>query len=107
MKVTYDSKVMPNPLLVLRRAGYASSHDPVTGEDSFMIRLGTELYPRFHLYVEEKGDEVILSLHLDQKKASYGDGHAHSGEYEGPIIEREMRRIDSWVMAAKKEMIDE
>lgn len=107
MKVAYDAKVVPNPLLVLRQAGYAPFRDPVTGDESFIIRLTTEYYPRFHLYVEEKGDEVIFSLHLDQKKPSYGSGPAHGGEYEGPTVEREMRRIDSWVQATKDEMADE
>lgn len=107
MKVAYDANVVPNPLLVLRQAGYAPFRDPVTGDESFIIRLTSEFYPRFHLYVEEKGSEVIFSLHLDQKKPSYGSGPAHGGEYEGSTVEREMRRIDSWVQATKDEMIDE
>ncbi len=40
---------------------------------------------------------MVFSLHLDQKKASYGTNHMHSGEYEGPTIEKEMLRIDRWV----------
>lgn len=97
MKVAYDKTVMPNPLAVLRKAGYSSFIDPNTHEESFIIRLTSEFYPRFHLYVETKRDEVTFNLHLDQKKPSYGVGHAHGGEYDGPIIEKEMRRIDSWV----------
>ncbi|KKW29749.1 MAG: hypothetical protein UY72_C0034G0002 [Candidatus Uhrbacteria bacterium GW2011_GWD2_52_7] len=96
--MTYDKTVVPNPLNVLRRAGYSAFRDPVTREDSFVLRPTAEFYPRFHLYVEyAPNGDVIFSLHLDQKKASYGEGHAHAGEYSGPTIEKEMRRIDGWV----------
>ncbi len=98
MKVTYDKTVVQNPLLVLRRAGYSAFRDPISREDSFVLRPTAEFYPRFHLYVEYAlNGDVIFSLHLDQKKASYGEGHAHAGEYSGSTIEKEMRRIDGWV----------
>lgn len=97
MKVVYDKAVIQSPLAVLRKAGYSPTVDPVTHEESFMLRTSGELYPRFHLYVHERGSEVTFSLHFDQKKASYGTDHAHNGEYEGPMITKEMRRIDSWV----------
>lgn len=98
MKVTYDRSTVRNPLLVLRRAGYAAFRDPVTREESFVLRLTSEFYPRYHLYVEDAPNgDIIFSLHLDQKKPSYGEGPAHGGEYSGPTIEREMRRIDGWV----------
>lgn len=97
MKVVYDKSVIQSPLAVLRKAGYSPTVDPVTHEESFMLRTSGELYPRFHLYVKERGSEVTFSLHFDQKKASYGTDHAHNGEYEGPMITKEMRRIDGWV----------
>lgn len=104
MKVTYDKTVVPNPLLVLRRAGYSAFRDPITREESFVLRPTSEFYPRFHLYIEDAPNgDVILSLHLDQKKASYGENHAHAGEYSGPTIEKEMRRIDGWVKQALRE----
>lgn len=93
---------MPNPLAVLRRAGYSPFRDPVTNEDSFVIRLTPDFYPRFHLYAERAKNGTSINLHLDQKKASYGNNHAHNGEYEGPVIEREMDRIHGWVKAVKK-----
>lgn len=103
MKVVYDKAVIQSPLAVLRRAGYSPTVDPVTHEESYMLRTSGELYPRFHLYVHERGSEVTFSLHFDQKKASYGTDHAHNGEYEGPMIAKEMRRIDSWVTAVRAE----
>ncbi len=97
MKVLYDKKVMHSPLVVLRAAGYSSFIDPNTQVESFILRLTSEFYPRFHLYVVERNGEVSFALHLDQRKPSYGVGHAHGGEYDGATVENEMRRIDKWV----------
>lgn len=101
MKVVYDRAVLKNPLEVMRKAGYSAFTDPNTGEESFVLRTSSEFYPRFHVYIVERGNEIEVSLHLDQKKPSYGQSHAHSGEYEGTTVEREMRRIDGWVGAMK------
>jgi hypothetical protein len=89
---------LPRPANVgvaIQRCGYARFRDPRTGQESYTRRLGSGFYPRFHLYVEERSNEVVLSLHLDQKQPSYGAGHAHSGEYEGEMIETEARRLTS------------
>ena len=55
--------------------------------------LGTSGYPRFHLYIKENKEELVLNLHLDQKKPSYSGSPAHSGEYEGEVVEKEAERI--------------
>ncbi|MDD2731300.1 MAG: hypothetical protein PHW33_04240 [Candidatus Portnoybacteria bacterium] len=71
-------------LNVLRRAGYSFlRQDGQTGEQSFAKRVGSADFPRFHVYAKqnEKG-EIEVSLHLDQKKASYKGVAAHSGEYD-------------------------
>ncbi len=99
MQRIYQKSQLTNTTEVLRKAGYASSLDPVTGESSFMLRLSGQLYPRFHLYVVEQAQSVSLNLHLDQKQPSYGQGHKHSGEYEGPVLEKEMKRLDGWIKA--------
>ena len=52
-------------------------------------------YPRFHAYLELTGSETKLNLHLDMKKPSYGGNAAHSGEYEGELVENEAQRIKS------------
>ncbi len=72
----------------LRDCNYSSFHD------SYVRVLSASGYPRFHIYVEETKDEYILNLHLDQKKPSYGKETAHSGEYEGEVVEEEARRIE-------------
>ncbi len=79
---------------LLRRAGYAL-HTTREGNVSYVKRIHGDDYPRFHLYVnkEEPGKLMELSLHLDEKRPSYAGHTAHSGEYEGEIIEQERNRI--------------
>ncbi|MFH1180939.1 MAG: hypothetical protein V1705_00840 [bacterium] len=50
-------------------------------------------YPRFHLYLKIEGTDLVLNLHLDQKKPSYGGTASHGGEYDGPAVESEAERI--------------
>jgi hypothetical protein len=71
----------------LRQGGYMPFYD---GYVKVLSRSG---YPRFHLYVDETDNQYVLNLHLDQKKPSYGKETAHSGEYEGEVVEREAERI--------------
>ncbi len=99
MKQRVAKQLLLNPLELLRKAGYYPFTDPHTGESSFILRLGPEQYPRMHLYVEEHGDDWSFNLHIDQKKASYAGTSRHSGEYEGPLVEREMTRICKWITA--------
>ena len=84
------------PLNFFRSCGYApEGQDPKTGEFRFARPLRGARYPRFHLYVNAPvGNQTItLSLHLDQKQPSYEGSSAHSGEYEGTLVETEAKRI--------------
>lgn len=79
--------------VALRRAGYAPWTE--AGEtQSFIRRLATAPYPRFHVYVNNPlSEQIELNLHLDQKRPSYAGTHAHGGEYGGPVVEAEASRI--------------
>lgn len=78
------------PLHWLRRLGYQASPQ----RDSYVRRLSSAGYPRFHLYLDKIDNNICqLSLHLDQKKISYQGQTAHSGDYEGDIIVVEKARI--------------
>lgn len=96
MKLTYPADKVNNPFRALRSAGYNHFTDPVTQKESFVLRTSADYYPRFHVYVKEEADKVIVDLHLDQKKAQYKGAHAHNAEYDGPTVEKEMRRIAGW-----------
>jgi len=81
---------------VVRDAGYQPIGTSSGGELNCVRRLGGD-YPRFHLYIREETDKFIFSLHLDQKKPSYGEETAHSGEYEGEKIKEEAYRVARFV----------
>lgn len=84
---------------VARKLGYIIIDTAANGQYNLVRKLAGENYPRFHLYTTEQpareggGNNFNFSLHLDQKKPSYGGAHAHSGEYFGPLVEDEAKRI--------------
>jgi len=50
-------------------------------------------YPRFHIYLEQNEDNIVINLHLDQKKPSYKGAKAHNAEYDGIAVENEAERL--------------
>lgn len=89
---------------LLRRCGYAAFEDPRTKENSFVKRLSSDFYPRFHVYAKENDEQLEINLHLDQKKPSYGFGtRAHAGEYEGDLVEAEAKRLKNTIEFLIKE----
>jgi hypothetical protein len=77
----------------MRNAGYFFLEEK-TGP-SFVRPMGRNGYPRFHIYMEKNmgKDEIIIKIHLDQKKPIYRGVSAHSGEYDGRVVETEAERI--------------
>ena len=53
------------------------------------------MFPRFHVYIKEHGEEIVFDLHLDQKRPSYEGAAMHAGEYDGGAVEMEAARIES------------
>jgi hypothetical protein len=78
---------------VARELGYLIIDTRPNNEYNLVRRLTGQNYPRFHIYLRAAGDRFVFSLHLDQKKPSYEGSHAHSGEYDGPLIQDEADRI--------------
>lgn len=77
-----------------RKIGYFFiGQNEKTSESSFIKPLERSGFPRFHLYISEKDDELIFNLHLDQKRPIYKGTTAHSGEYDGEVVEKEAERI--------------
>src|SRR3989344_2301002 len=96
------SKFGKNLRLLMSQCGYVRTHGSgglpaQAGEEAFVQRIQGTPYPRFHLYVQEREEEWIFKLHLDQKRPSYVGVRAHSGEHDGPAVEREMKRIQEIV----------
>ena len=95
MKLTIQTTQTPYNLL--HKAGYSIFRDPNTRQTSYTRRLGTGFYPRFHIYVNrEQNNGTELNLHLDQKRASYNNQTAHSGEYDSDLVKQEGERIKTW-----------
>ena len=87
-----------NVVDLVRSFGYA--HHGTNGtEYNFVRRLSGMDYPRLHVYVKEdtaKG-EIILNMHIDQKKPSYHGSAAKGREYEGALLDKERERIEKLV----------
>ncbi len=80
-------------MIFFRRLGYHFERE-AGGERSFAKRLSRGDYPKFHIYTKEENGQCVLTLHIDHKKPSYGGGsHAHSGEYDGALVEQEIEYI--------------
>lgn len=85
-----DSK--ENISTFLKRCGYTfEGNSGRTGEMKFSRFILGNRYPKFHLYCKES----YCNLHLDQKQPSYRGSKAHSGEYDGKLVEDEVERIQS------------
>lgn len=98
MKIKINKKDGVDIVKLIKRCGYAEFKDRQSGQTSFTHRLGPYFYPRFHLYINRENDkEIILTLHLDQKRPSYNGCPAHSGEYEGELVEKEAERIKNYI----------
>ena len=97
MKLILDENLLDQaPESLLRDAGYVYLMDQNSGQESFVRSLNRGYYPRFHLYLERRNGQAVFNLHLDQKQASYKGAQAHNAEYDGEIVEEEMRRIKSY-----------
>ena len=84
-----------NVLGVARKIGYviSDSQNSRGYEYSLVRKLAGDNYPRFHIYLKQRGSHFDFSLHLDQKQPSYQGSHAHAGEYDGPVVDQETERI--------------
>ena len=91
MKILIENK-NETVVTLARKIGYRPMGVDEKGEYNLVRPLSRD-YPRFHIYVKKEGDTFYINLHLDQKQPSYKGSSAHSGEYEGELVEREAERI--------------
>lgn len=100
MKQFFAGSLSDNARNVLRRLGYGEQRAH-SGQISYVKRVTGERFPRYHAYVEDMNGGLQVNLHVDQKEASYEGTSAHAGEYEGPLVLREMQRIGELVAEMK------
>ena len=93
MKILLPKNKIFDPVKFIRRCGYGQIVDRRRGETSYVRRLHGDLYPRFHVYIEEVGDNFSFNLHLDQRAPVYAGVTAHAGEYDGELVVSEAERI--------------
>lgn len=90
-------KIQESPASLLRRAGFVFQHER-DGEMSFVRVLARSGYPRFHVYIQLAGTLLTGSIHLDQKKETYGRVTRHHGEYtDDGALKDEIVRIQTLV----------
>ncbi|MEK7620195.1 MAG: hypothetical protein AAB413_03080 [Patescibacteria group bacterium] len=100
MKKFFAGPLSDNARNLLRRLGYGEQRTRA-GQISYVKRVMGERFPRYHAYVEDMNGGIQVNLHVDQKEASYEGTSAHAGEYEGPVVEREMSRVAGFVATLK------
>ncbi len=93
MQIRFKKEQIVDPEKSILRCGYAKIIDRRMNKISFAKRIHRDFYPRFHVYIKIEGDSVVFDLHLDQKRPIYEGVTAHSGEYEGGVVEREGERV--------------
>ena len=92
MKYTLKGPLKDNVNNLMRKISYTfQGKDENQGDLSFI--RPAHAYPRFHIYAKYENDSLFINLHLDQKRPVYQGVSAHSGEYEGEVVEKEMARI--------------
>ena len=92
MKFILKGPFKDNVYSLMRKVGYHFYKKDENKSELIFVRP-PKGYPRFHLYLKTEGDDLIISLHLDQKRPIYKGVPAHSAEYEGKLVEEEAERI--------------
>ena len=83
----------------MRGVGYHFvDKNETTGEINFVNPIRGGDFPRFHIFLTVKNNTLIFNLHLDQKKPIYKGTTAHSGEYDGEVVEKEAERIKEIIL---------
>jgi hypothetical protein len=100
MKQFFPGPLRDNARNLMRRLSYGEQRTRA-GQISYVKRIQADRFPRYHAYVEDTNGGIQVNLHLDQKEASYSGTSAHGGEYEGPLVNKEMDRIIELVNGLK------
>lgn len=98
MDINFKQKFNTPTEQLIRRCGYGLVRDHRATQRSYARRMGQGFYPRFHMYVNSE-DPLILSIHIDQKQASYEGTTAHGGDYDSEYVKKEADRIYNTVMS--------
>jgi len=92
MKIILERLFRKNTRVLFRDMGYHFQREDIERGELIFVRPSSG-YPRFHIYLKEGENKMIVNLHLDHKKPIYKNSVAHSAEYDGEIVETEGKRI--------------
>lgn len=94
MRFTFNRQE-DSAVTIMRRLGYTYQYEK-NGEMSFVRSLARAGFPRFHCYVKTERGRLVFSIHLDQKRETYGKETRHHGEYENDgALKEEMGRVEA------------
>ena len=93
MKMQITNKLTTNVFNILRKSGYLRIFDRQSGHESFVRKLSTGHYPRFHIYITENSNQITIDMHLDQTKTRYEGQTAHGADYDSDEVRNELRRV--------------
>jgi len=94
MKTIINGPLKKNIYNLMRDIGYHfQREDNETRATEYSFVRPRHGFPRFHIYAIAQGQDLSINLHLDQKKPVYQGTTAHSGDYDEPVVAREMERI--------------
>jgi len=96
MKFEIKRSFKENIYNLMRKIGYHFQGEEKEKEE-FIFTRPPKGYPRFHIYLTVENKKLIFNLHLDQKRPIYKGATAHSGEYEGDLVEKEAERIKQFI----------
>jgi len=102
MQIFVEGPLSETARNLMRKLGYGEV-TKYSGQVSYVKRVFGGSFPRYHVYVEEKNGGMQINLHLDQKEASHVGTRAHAGEYDGPLVEKEMTYLVAWINHWKQE----
>jgi hypothetical protein len=92
MRIKIDN-FKENPASFFRRIGYVFVRRE-EDDMSFVRSMSRSGYPRFHIFAHMEQENLVINIHLDQKKETYGSGTRHHGEYENEgTLKGEIERI--------------
>lgn len=98
--------IKENPVNLLRRAGYTFQRNE-DKEISFIRPFSASGYPRFHIYTSVNGTDLIINIHLDAKKETYGKNNRHHGEYENEgALAEEVRKLKAILVQPENNLED-
>ncbi len=92
MKIILKEPFRENIYVLMRRMGYHFQREDKERKELVFTRPARG-FPRFHLFIKKNGNDLIFSLHLDQKRPIYKGTPAHAGEYNSKVVKEEVERI--------------